>query len=347
MNGKMRVMTEKPLNAETPVSHLQSWLTGNAIFFKRNQEQIMSAPVDLESWRLLIGGQVEKTIELSFADILAMPKIEIANTMECSGNGRSLLQEKASGNPWTIGGVGNAIWGGIRLSEVLQKAGLAAGARHVSFEGMDNPGSPAKIKFIRSIPLEKAMDSTILAYEMNGEPLPLEHGFPLRALALGWTGANCVKWLSRITLLDQPATGHFMDKVYRIFQKGEDPASGQVVTTIPLKAIITSPENESSLPAGMVLIRGAAYGGEAEVTKVEVSVDDGNTWHQAEFIGPHERYAWRRWEYKWQASAPGKKTILVRATDNQQQVQPDTADWNVLGYCNNGIREHAVSIIIQ
>ncbi len=347
MNDRMRVMTEKPLNAETPVAHLQSWLTGNAIFFKRNQEQIMSTPVDLENWRLSVGGQVKKTIELNFADILAMPKIEIANTLECSGNGRSLLKEKASGNPWTIGGVGNAIWGGVRLSEVLNKAGITADARHVSFEGLDNPASPAKIKFIRSIPVEKAMDSTILAYEMNGEPLPLEHGFPLRALALGWTGANCVKWLSRITLMDRPATGHFMDKVYRIFQKGEDPASGKVVTSIPLKAIITTPENEAILPAGTVLLRGAAYGGETEVAKVEVSMDDGKTWHQAEFIGPYERYAWRRWEYKWQIDTAGKHTILARATDKNQQVQPETASWNVLGYGNNGIREHAVSIIIR
>ena len=347
MNNLMRVMTEKPLNAETPVAHLQSWITSNAIFFKRNQEQFMSTPVDLESWRLLIQGRVEKTIELSFTDILAMPKIEVANTLECSGNGRSLLEEKASGNPWTIGGVGNAIWGGVRLGDVLEKAGITSEGRHVGFEGLDNPLIAITMKFIRSIPLEKAMDSTLLAYEMNGEPLPLEHGFPLRALALGWTGANCVKWLSKITILEQPATGYFMDKVYRIFQKGEDPASGKVVTTIPLKTIITSPDNGATLDRDTVMVRGAAYGGEADVAMVEVSVDDGKTWRPAEFIGPHERYAWRRWEYKWQVTTAGEYKILARATDGRQQIQPLSADWNVLGYGNNGIREHAVSIIIQ
>lgn len=128
---------------------------------------------------------------------------------------------------------------------MLAKAGTAAGAGHVSFEGLDQPLGSAGIQFIRSIPLAKAMDSTILAYEMNGEPPPLEHGYPLRALALGWTGANCVKWLGKITLLGQPFAGLFMDKVYRVFQKGEDPISGEVVTAIPLKAIITWPENES------------------------------------------------------------------------------------------------------
>jgi sulfite oxidase len=347
MDHKLRVMSEKPLNAETPTEHLQSWITGNAVFFKRNQGQIMASPVALNSWRLSILGRVEKIIELSFADILAMPKIEVADTLECSGNSRSLLTKKASGNPWTIGGVGNAVWGGVQLATVLKIAGVAAGAAHVSFEGLDQPLGSAGIQFARSIPLAKAMASTILAYEMNGEPLPLKHGFPLRALALGWTGANCVKWLSKITVLDQPLAGFYMDKVYRVFQKGEDPAMGEVVTAIPLKSIITSPENQATLSMGMVSIRGAAYAGEADVERVEVSMDDGNTWQAATFIGPHETYAWRRWEYRWQATAPGQYTILARATDNRGRVQPESARWNVLGYGNNGIREHAVSVIIQ
>ena len=348
MNKEMRVMTEKPLNAETPAAYLQSWLTGSDVFFKRNQGQIMSSPVDLESWRLSIEGLVEEGVELSFSDILAMPKVEMAVTLECSGNGRSLLQEKASGNPWTIGGVGNAVWGGVRLADVLKRAGVGAVAGHVSFEGLDQPLGSAGVRFIRSIPLAKAMDSTILAYEMNGEPLPLPHGYPLRALAMGWTGANCVKWLNRITLLDRPFAGFFMDKVYRVFQKGEDPAAGEVVTAIPLKSIITSPGNKATLSRGDVSIRGAAYGGEADVAGVEVSVDDGRTWQAAQFIGPHEPpYAWRRWEYRWTVSDPGEYVIQARATDSRGQVQPSSGRWNVLGYGNNGIREHAVAVTIQ
>lgn len=346
MTDKMRVMSEKPLNAETPVAHLQSWITSNEVFFKRNQEQFMSAPVNLDTWRLVIEGQVTEAIKLSFADILSMPKVELANTLECSGNSRSLLTEKASGNPWTIGGVGNALWGGVRLSEVLEKVGISAKAHHVAFEAVDNPEITGTVKFIRSIPLAKALDSTILAYEMNGEPLPLKHGYPLRALALGWTGANCVKWLGKITLLEQPASGYFMDNVYRIFQKDQEPASGEVVTAMPLKAIITAPENGATLPKGTIAVRGAAYAGEIDVAKVEVSVDNGRNWHPAKFIGPHERFAWRRWEYSWQAKVTGKQTILARATDDQGRVQPLSANWNVLGYGNNGIHEHAVSISI-
>lgn len=307
----------------------------------------MTSPVALESWLLSIEGLVSAPLKLRFSDILTLPKVEVANTLECSGNGRSLLREKASGNPWTIGGVGNAIWGGVRLAEVLERAEVSPEAKHVGFEGIDNPQSSGTVKFIRSIPLKKALDSTILAYEMNGEPLPLEHGYPLRALALGWTGANCVKWLSKISLLDKPARGFFMDNVYRIYQKGEEPQSGKVVTAIPLKSIITSPENGAILSQGTVTIRGAAFDGEADIVLVEVSMDDGITWHTAKFIGPHEQYAWRRWEYAWQASAPGSYQVMARATNDQGQIQPVAAEWNVLGYGNNGSREHAITVHIK
>jgi DMSO/TMAO reductase YedYZ molybdopterin-dependent catalytic subunit len=227
---KIRIMTEKPLNAETPVESLRTWTTDNKVFFKRNQGQFADSPVALSDWTLSLDGLVQNELTLTFTDIRRFPKVELADTLECSGNGRSLLKDKASGNPWTIGGVGNAIWGGVWLKELLEKAGLKDDAKYVGFEGFDKPLGSAGIKFIRSIPLDKAMASTLLAYEMNGEPLPVEHGYPLRALALGWTGANCVKWLKRITVLERPYEGFFMDKVYRVFQKGEDPKSGAVVT---------------------------------------------------------------------------------------------------------------------
>lgn len=346
MKKEMRVMTEKPLNAETPIESLRSWITDNDVFFKRNQGQFMETPVSLSDWNLTVDGLVRQNLILSFEDIRRMPKVELANTLECSGNSRSLLKEKASGNPWTIGGVGNAIWGGIWLKDVLKKAGLKDNAKHIGFEGLDQPLGSAGIKFVRSIPLEKATASTILAYEMNGEPLPLKHGYPLRALALGWTGANCVKWLSNITVLDRPYEGFFMDKVYRIFQKGEDPKSGEVVKDIVIKSIIVEPSNGETLPVGIVAIRGAAYAGEAGIQQVDVSVDNGRTWEEAELIGLEEPYAWRHWEYLWDAQKKGDHTIMARAIDTKGQRQPEHARWNVLGYGNNGTREHAIKIQI-
>ena len=347
MKKKMRVMTEKPLNAETPIEALRTWTTDNAVFFKRNQGQIMQRPIKLPAWKLSIDGLVKHKLNLSFEEIRRMPKAEVANTLECSGNSRSLLEKKASGNPWTIGGVGNAIWGGVWLKDLLAKAELKKNARHVSFEGFEKPLGKAGIKFIRSIPLEKAMDSSLLAYEMNGQPLPLKHGYPMRALALGWTGANCVKWLHKITVLDQPHEGFFMDRVYRVFQKGEDPKTGEVVKAINIKSIIVEPANAEALPTGIVPIRGAAYAGEAGIQAVDVSLDDGRTWQPTKLIGPDETYAWRHWEYLWEARQTGEFTIMVRATDTMGRQQPETANWNVLGYGNNGIREHAIIVQIK
>jgi len=344
MDKKMRVMTENPLNAETPIERMRTWITDNEVFFKRNQGMFPKAPVDLDAWSMTVDGLVNKELTLTIENILAMPKEVVANTLECSGNSRSLLKQKASGNPWTIGGVGNAVWSGVWLKNILNTAGLKPDARHVCFEGFDIPKGKAQIKFIRSIPIEKAMDSTILVYEMNGEPLPLEHGFPLRALALGWTGANCVKWLSKITVLSSPVESFFMDRVYRIFQKGEDPSSGEVITGISIKSITTQPLKDEQIPLGLIPIRGAAYAGEDGVKLVEVSVDNGQTWKPATFIGLNVSYAWRHWEYLWQAESKGTSTIMTRATSTSGEQQPTSAAWNVLGYCNNGIEEHAVTI---
>jgi len=342
----MRIMTPNPLNAETPIQRLRTWITDNEVFFKRNQGQFPKRPVDLDAWSLSIDGHVDQVLDLSYDDILSMSKVVVANTLECSGNSRSLLKDKASGNPWTIGGVGNAMWGGVWLGDILKKAGLKSDAKHVCFEGFDIPKGKAQIKFIRSIPIEKAMDSTLLAYEMNGDQLPLEHGFPLRALALGWTGANCVKWLTKITLISAPVKSFFMDKVYRIFQKGEDRASGEIVTHMTIKSIITQPLKDERLPEGIIPIRGAAYAGEDGIKEVVVSVDGGKIWRPATLIGLDMPYAWRHWEYLLEAKSKGTVTIMSCATSTRGVKQPDTATWNVLGYCNNGVREHGITIQI-
>jgi DMSO/TMAO reductase YedYZ molybdopterin-dependent catalytic subunit len=346
MTEKMRIMTEKPLNAETPITYLRSWITSNAVFFDRNQGEIPQEPVSTAQWRLLIDGRVEAPIQLSYDQITRMPKAIASNTLECSGNGRSLLAQKASGNPWTIGGVGNAVWGGVWLRDLLARARPMPDAKHVAFQGMDKPIGSSGVSFIRSIPLEKAMSSTLLAYEMNGEPLPLKHGYPLRALALGWTGANCAKWLQKITVLDRPYEGFFMEKVYRVFQKDQDPKSGSVVTAIKLNAIITQPLQDERLQVGPVTILGAAYAGEGEVALVEISVDNGTNWRPAAFIGPREKFAWRQWQFIWEAKDKGDFKIMARATDAEGQVQPMNGSWNVLGYGNNGSLEHAILVHI-
>lgn len=230
---------------------------------------------------------MDTPLVIDYETLLRMPKAIAANTPESLGNSRFLLSEKASGNQWTIGGVGNAVWGGVWLKDILQPAGMHTDAYHVAFEGFDKPLGKAQIKFIRSIPLEKALSTTMLAYEMNGEPLPLRHGFPVRDLALGWTGANCVKWLSNITLTQEPYQGFFMDNVYRIFGRGEESTTGRRVTAISLKSIITQPEGDTVFPVGQITLLGAAYAGESSVAKVDISLDNGANWQPATFIGPH------------------------------------------------------------
>ncbi len=341
----LRKMSERPLNAETPAESLRSWITANSAFFHRNQSEMRSA-VSLEEWRLSVGGEVKTEVSLTFSEILSLPKAISAGTLECAGNGRSLLKEKASGNPWTIGGVGNAVWGGIWLKEVLRIAGAKETARHVTFEGKDEPLGSAGIRFIRSIPLEKALGSTLLAYEMNGEPLPLAHGFPLRVLALGWVGASCCKWLHKITVASDPHDGYYMDRVYRIYQRGEDPRSGTVTTAIPMKTIITRPLQGEVLEQGRIQVLGAAYGGEAEIIQVEISEDDGKGWSPAEFLGPNEPFAWRQWQYLWNPGRKGEYRLMARATDSKGNRQPMRAAWNVLGYGNDGVEEHSLKIQI-
>jgi len=339
-------MNKEPLNAETSIEYLRSWITSNAVFFDRNQGQIPKKKIALEDWELFIEGEVQTPLKLSFDEIYRMPKATVANTLECSGNSRSLLEQKASGNPWTIGGVGNAVWGGVWLKDLLNRAGVKQNAEHVAFEGFDKPLGSSGIKFIRSIPLEKAMSSTLLVYEMNGEFLPLKHGYPLRALALGWTGANCVKWLYRITVMERPFEGFFMDKVYRIFQKGQEPATGHSVTGLNLKSIITQPLKGERIRAGKITVLGAAYAGENGVDRVEISVDRGKNWVAAKCIGLHEQYAWRQWQYIWDVEEKGRYTIMSRATDGEGRQQPLNASWNVLGYGNNGVLEHAITVEI-
>lgn len=347
MDNTMRIMSKKPLNAETPITSLKSWVTANKVFFDRNQGDIPEKCIDLEEWKLAIEGEVRNPLELDFATLLKMPKAIAANTLECSGNSRSLFKEKSYGNPWTIGGVGNAVWGGVWLKDVLAMAGVKESAQHVAFGGFDQPLGKAQIPFVRSIPLEKALTSTLLVYEMNGEPLPIKHGYPLRGLALGWTGASSVKWLNRITVLEKQYEGFFMDKVYRVFDKGEDSKKGEVVKEIQLKSIIFQPQIGEKLDPGEIPILGAAYAGEKDIAKVEISVDGGSTWRQADFIGPHEAYAWRHWQYVWKVKDLGEYTILSRATDTKGEQQPMQASWNKLGYGNNGVLEHGVAVTVE
>jgi sulfite oxidase len=337
------------LDLETPVEYFNSWITPVPHFFVRNHMHKPST-VEADTWTLSIGGEVEKPYKLSFAEISKHEKHSVVNTLECAGNGRSLQTPKVPGVQWGKGAVGNARFSGPRLRDLLQRAGVKTSGKHVMFRGLDEvPGNVPP--FIRSIPIEKALDDeTLVALEMNGAPLSKDHGFPARALVPGWVGAASCKWLTEIKVLDKEFEGNFMSPAYRLpnqpVKPGEavKPEDTHPVTGLNVKSVIAAPPDGSSIKSRSVRIQGVAWAGEAEIARVEVSTDGGSTWQPAELGSDKARYAWRLWTHNWKAPKPGDYTVMARATDSQGRTQPATAVWNPSGYLNNPIDQVKIHV---
>ncbi|MGA9391461.1 MAG: sulfite oxidase [Candidatus Sulfotelmatobacter sp.] len=338
------------IDLESPVEYFNTWLTPVPHFFVRNH---MHEPAELvaRNWRLTIGGEVEKPLTPSLADLSKLEAHSIVNTLECAGNGRSLHRPQVPGIQWGKGAVGTAHFSGPRLRDVLQRAGIKSSGKHVMFRGLDEV--PGKVPpFIRSIPIEKALDAdTIIATHMNGSPLTRHHGFPARAVVPGWIGAASCKWLTEIKVLDTEFAGNFMNPGYRLpnqpIKPGETvkPEDTHPVTALSVKSVIAAPSDGSSITAGRVPIHGAAWAGEADITKVEISTDGGTIWSPAKLGHDQARYAWRLWSYEWKPAKAGDYTIQSRATDNQGRTQPATATWNPSGYLYNAIDQVNVHVL--
>ena len=343
-SGPLTVRVSRPFDAETPVRDFTSCLTPNERFFVRSH---FGPPdpqlVDASSWRLKVGGLVDRGLTLSLSDLQQMPEVTITAILQCSGNGRAHHRPKVPGVQWERGAVGNAEWTGVRLRDVLQRVGVREQSRHVQFQGADRPAVATVPLFTRCIPLAKAIHAdTLLAYEMNGRPLPLLHGAPLRVVTPGWMAESSIKWLTDITLQAEESTGYYMQTAYRIPLTPVEPATASSArTTIPVeammvKSLIAAPSEGETVVRGTVTIQGVAWAGEAEVVKVEVSCDDGKTWELGRFIGQKHPYAWRQWQYIWNATRPGPTALLCRATDTRGEVQPATSPWNPSGFLWNG-----------
>jgi sulfite oxidase len=336
----MIVRSLRFLDLEMPMEYLHSWITPVPHFFVRNH---MHEPSTLEAaeWRLSIGGEVEKPFALTLAELQKLPLHSVTNTLECAGNGRAFQEPKVPGVQWQRGAVGTAHFSGPRLRDVLERAGMKATGKHVMFRGLDEV--PGKVPpFVRSIPVEKAMDAdTLIATQMNGAPLTKHHGFPARALVPGWIGAASCKWLTEIKVLDREFDGNFMNPGYRMpnqpIKPGEavKPEDTHSVTALGVKSVIAGPEDGMRIRAGSISIHGAAWAGEADITKVEVSTDSGTTWHLARLGSEHARYTWRLWTYAWQPDKSGDYVVMSRATDSQGRSQPASAAWNPSGYLYN------------
>jgi DMSO/TMAO reductase YedYZ molybdopterin-dependent catalytic subunit len=344
----MIVRSLRFVDLETPVEYLNTWLTPVPRFFVRNHMHEPSQ-LDADDWRLSIGGEVEKPFTLSLAELSRFESHSVVNTLECAGNGRGLYRPQVPGIQWGKGAVSTARFSGPRLRDVLQRAGVKSTGKHVMFRGLDEV--PGKVPpFIRSIPIEKALDSdTIIATHMNGSPLTKHHGFPARALVPGWIGAASCKWLTEIKVLESEFAGNFMSPGYRFpnqpVKPGDTvkPEDTHVLTALNVKSVISGPLDGARLKAGHVQVHGAAWAGEAEVVKVEVSTDGGNNWNAASLGRERAHYAWRLWTYEWSAKA-GDCAILSRATDSQGRTQPDAPVWNPSGYLYNAVDQVKIHV---
>lgn len=335
----MIVRSFRFVDLETPVEYFNTWLTPVPHFFVRNH---MHEPSELsrDDWRLSVGGEVEKPFVLTLAELSKFETHSVVNTLECAGNGRSLHRPQVPGVQWGKGAVSTARFSGPRLRDMLQRAAVKSTSKHIMFRGLDEV--PGKVPpFIRSIPIEKALDSdTLIATHMNGAPLTKHHGFPARALVPGWIGAASCKWLTEIKVLDSEFAGNFMSPAYRFpNQPGKPgeavkPEDTHPLTALSVKSVISGPLDGASLKSGRVAVHGAAWAGEADIVKVEVSTDGGTSWNPAALGHDQAHYAWRLWSYEWKAKS-GDYNILSRATDSLGRTQPATPVWNPSGYLYN------------
>ncbi|MCO8245516.1 MULTISPECIES: sulfite oxidase [unclassified Haladaptatus] len=391
----LNVLTADPENAETSArSHLEGYLTPREEHYIRTHHR--TPDIDADDWTVSLTGMVEDGIELSMDEIRHdYPTDSVVHMMECSGNGRAYFDPDAAGDQWTVGAVGSAVWTGTPVRDLLNDHD-AATDEGLWLSVMGGEAKEGEDVFCRSIPMEKALDDCLLAYEMNGDPMTPEHGYPLRLIVPGWFGNNSVKWVDRMHVMEtmvageewQSRNGHdyteYQQSSYRIVPaQDDDPERHESVETFStyeqlrnpeevrnaylfdqlVKSLITSPAEETALSSdGRVEITGVAWAGDDAVERVELSVDGGETWDEASFVGPDlGRHAVRKFRYVWDAT-PGQHTLLSRATDEEGREQPATVStpdeglrgisdgkypWNEKGYGNNAYVPLGVSVAVE
>ena len=353
----LTLLNDRPLNAETPPHLLDDAITPANRFFIRNNGLVPdhALAMDAGGWTLTVDGEVDTELTLTIDDLRAnFEVVTYQLQLECGGNGRSFFQPGASGNQWTFGAVGNSEWTGVRLRDVLDAAGLRDTAVYTGHYGNDPHLSmdPARIPISRGVPIDKAMEEhNLIAFEMNGAPIPALHGFPLRLVVPGWPGSCSQKWLTRIWVRDQehdgPKMGGYSYRMpaYPVPPGTEVPESDMVVMeSMPVKSLITNPVTGATATPGTAFqVRGHAWAGDDAVAAMHVSIDFGATWHAAELDAPVNRYAWQHWRADLTLPQAGYYEVWARATDDRGRMQPPvTPGWNPRGYGNNMMHRIAV-----
>lgn len=351
----LRRLTHRPPNYETPLEYFRSTLTPNEAFFVRYHHSVIPS-VTAEDFRLEISGPgIERPLRLSLEALRRdFPQTEVVAVCQCSGNRRGLFDPPVAGLQWGYGAMGNARWRGVRLADVLSRAGLKPSAVEITFDAADAPPLDATPDYIKSLPIAKALHpDTLLAFEMNGAPLPELNGFPLRLVVPGWTATYWIKHLNSITALESPEKSFWMASAYRmprsvfpLVSRFPSQESGEraPVTEIAVNSLITSVEADGSLLAGRSALSGIAWDSGLGIDRVEVSFDGGASWRRCELgedLGP---YSFRPWRAEWPALPPGRHEVWARASNRAGQTQVATPIPNPSGYQHNAFHRVPVRV---
>lgn len=347
------LLTDRPVQLETPRRYFVSAFTPNEAFYVRWHLDRIPNAVDLKEWRLRIEGNVNTPRALSLAELLQKFRPEsIAAVNQCSGNSRSRFQPRVPGGQWGNGAMGNAMWTGVRLRDVLNSAGMKSGSVQLQFQGLEQGEGPegfGSSLFQKSLDLENpVLDDCLIAYSMNGEPLPLLNGFPVRLVVPGYFATYWMKCLTWIRVLDKADQNFWMKSAYRVPDTPRGNTSPEAlkagavkmvpISRMPVRSFLVSPDGSSKIPAGMaVTLRGIAFSGSGRITRIEISEDNLKSWREARLGEDYGRYSFRAWEFSWTPKSPGRHTIAVRATDEHGGIQPDEPVWNPGGYLWNQI----------
>jgi sulfite dehydrogenase (cytochrome) subunit A len=347
-------LTSRPPQLETPFSvYAEGPITPNDAFFVRYHLAGVPYDLDPEKFILKVMGKVDRELSLSLADLHQMPATEIVAVNQCSGNSRGFFEPRVAGGQLGNGALGNARWRGVSLRAVLEKAGVQAGARQVTFKGMDGPVMDTTPDFVKALDIDHARDGEVmLAYAMNGESLPFLNGFPLRLVVPGYYGTYWVKHLNEITVIDSIYDGFWMKTAYRIpdnacacVEPGTAPKATIPINRFNVRSFITSATNGAEVKAGQSnTITGFAFDGGAGVKEVELSTDGGKTWQQAKLGTDLGKYSFREWQLAVTLLA-GRHELMVRATNNAGATQPAVATWNPAGYMRNVIETTTVTAV--
>jgi len=346
----------RPPNFETPIDYFRDPITPNNAFFVRYH--LAGIPVvDAKAWRLKVSGDAAgRPLEYDLAQLKReFEMAEIVAVCQCSGNRRGLFEPHVQGVEWGVGAMGNARWKGIRLRDVLNKAGVGKDAVEVAFNGADGPAMQGTPDFVKSLPVDKALhEHTLIAFEMNGKPLPHWNGFPARLIVPGWTGTYWVKHLVHIKVSSTPEKNFWMSPAYRVPRglfptptfKSQLYAANEPITAMVVNSLVTSLKTGQQIARGKPIeVRGLAWDGGSGIAKVEVSTDTGATWQAAKLGKDLGRYSFREFSLSAPTREPGSRVVMARATSKSGETQVDQLKFNPAGYHNNVIQRIYVEVV--